>query len=414
MLGVKPMPTFPMEELLQCAPCGLFSYNGDGALVAVNDTVLELLGYTRDELLGRPMTTILTLAGRMFCETHVFPLLRMQGRADELQLPLRSKGGGSIPVLLNAIRKEHEDGVLHHCAFMSVRERGKYEDELLRSKRTAEEALRNNEALNQARQAVEVHARDLDQKISQLEQRNQDLTRVSTALAQDLRQPARQLSMFACLFTREDWEGLSVTGQHSLERIKTVSVKMEQLVMGLHQFMALDVLDEPIEDVDLLESLGSARHRVVEMGGSPSLALRCEPLPVIQGRRRQLMLLFFHLLDNAAKFRKPRGEARLDIGCQLIEHNSFRSIKDKYHYTDFVRITFTDNGIGFDPLHRSHVFEVLRKLNPDTPGIGVGLAICRKVVENHHGSISVESEPGRGTQFTILLPVKQQTRSPGE
>ncbi|OJH42779.1 hypothetical protein BON30_06275 [Cystobacter ferrugineus] len=413
MLGVKPMPTFPMEELLRCAPCGLFSYDGDGSLVAVNDALLDLLGYTRDELLGLPMTALLTLAGRMFCETHVFPLLRMQGRADEIHLPLRSKGGESIPVLLNAVRKEHEDGVLHHCAFMSVRERGKYEDELLKSKRKAEEALRNNDVLNQVQQTLEMHALELDQKISQLEQRNQDLTRVSTALAQDLRQPARQLAMFACLFTREDQEGLSVTGQHSLERIKTVSVKMEQLVMGLHQFMALDVLDEPIEDVDLLEILGSARHRVLETGGPSTLTLRCDPLPVIQGRRRQLMQLFFHLLDNAAKFRKPRGEARLDIGCQLIEHNSFRSIKDKYHYTDFARITFTDNGIGFDPLHRAHVFEVLRKLNPDTPGIGVGLAICRKVVENHHGSISVESEPGRGTQFTFLLPLKQQASAPG-
>ncbi|MFY0574175.1 PAS domain-containing protein [Cystobacter fuscus] len=149
MLGVKPMPTFPMEELLRCAPCGLFSYDGEGTLVAVNDTLLDLLGYTRDELLGRPMTTLLPLAGRMFCETHVFPLLRMQGRADEIQLPLRSKGGESIPVLLNAVRKEHEDGVLHHCAFMSVRERGKYEGELLKSKRMAEEALRSNDALNQ-------------------------------------------------------------------------------------------------------------------------------------------------------------------------------------------------------------------------------------------------------------------------
>ncbi|MET0404881.1 MAG: ATP-binding protein [Cystobacter sp.] len=401
---MEPLP--PHDELLHHAPCGLFSFSAKGMLVAVNDPLLEWLGYTRDELLSRPLATILTLAGRMFCETHVLPMLRMNGRVQELYLPLRAKSGESVPVLLNAVSQTHAEGTVHHCAVMSVRERGRYEDELLKAKRQAEEALRGNEALSQAQRELEERARALDQKLMELEQRNQDLTRVSTILAQDLREPARKLSMFACLFTREDREGLSLTGQRSLERIKTDSAKMEQLVAGLHQFMTLDTLEEPTEEVDLLEAVGNARRRTAEMRGP--LQLRCDPLPVIEGRRRQLMMLFHNLFDNAAKFRRTEESPRIDIQCQLIQHNSFRAIKDKYHYTDFARIILADNGMGFDSQYKAYVFEVMRKLDAGTPGLGIGLPICRKVVESHQGTISVESVLGQGTRFTILLPLKQQ------
>jgi phosphoserine phosphatase RsbU/P len=396
----------PHDELLRLAPCGLFSFSAKGMLVAVNDTLLEWLGYRRDELLSRPLATFLTLAGRMFCETHVLPLLRMNGRVQELYLPLRASNGDSLPVLLNAVSQTHEEGTVHHCAVMSVRERGRYEEELLKAKRQAEEALRGNEELAQARRELEEHARNLDQKISQLEQRNRELTRVSALLAQDLREPARKLSMFACLFTREDREGMSLSGQRSLERIKTDSAKLEQLVAGLHQFMTLDTYAEPTEEVDLLEAVGSARMRTAEMRGH--LQLRCDPLPVIEGRRRQLMMLFHNLFDNAAKFRRTEESPRIDIQCQIVQHNSFRAMKDRYHYTDFARIIIADNGMGFDNQYKSYVFEVMRKLDAGTPGLGIGLPLCRKVVESHQGTISVDSEPGKGTRFTILLPLKQQ------
>jgi phosphoserine phosphatase RsbU/P len=411
---IAPVPSSscsPLDELLRAAPCGLFAFDDAGTLLALNDTLLDVLGYAREDVQGRPVTGLLSLASRLFCETHVFPLLRMQGRVDELYLTLRTRSGESVPMLLNAVRQERAEGAVHQCAVMSVRERGKYEDELLKARRAAEEALRNNAALIQIRQEFEEHTRTLDHKLTQLEQRNQELTRVSAILAQDLREPIRKLSLFACLFTREDREGLSMTGQRSLELIRTVSAKLEQLVVGLHQFMSLDVLEDPIEEVDLLEAVGNARRRVKEMSGHPAPELRCAALPIIEGRRRQLMTLFFHLLDNAAKFHKPGELPRVDIECQLVQHNSFRALKDRYHYTDFVKITVADQGMGFATSDAGYVFEVLRKLDPDSPGLGVGLPICRKVVENHHGTLSVESEPGRGTRFTLLLPLKQQTHS---
>ncbi|WP_375766126.1 ATP-binding protein [Archangium gephyra] len=396
----------PVEDLLNFAPCGFFSFTDDGALVAVNDTLAGMLGYASGELVGSRVESLLTLASRMFYQTHLFPLVRMHGKAEEIFLSLRCKSGESLPVLLNAVRKEREGGVVNQCALIPVRNRGKYEDELLAAKRVAEEALRSNEELIQARQELELHARELDRKLHRLEQKNQELTRISTILSHDLREPIRKLSMFSSLFTQQDREGLSATGQRSLDRIKVQSARMEQLVLALQEFVSLDETHEPLEEVALGDLVGSARQLVAQRAGM-AMELRSGELPVLQGRRRQLMMLFFQLLDNAVKFRRPEEDPRIDIECCLIQHNSYRANTGKYHYTDFARIVFADNGRGFDNRYSDYVFEALRKLDPDSPGQGIGLAICRKVVENHNGSITVESEPGRGTRFTMLLPLRQ-------
>lgn len=401
------MATHPVDDSWNTAPCGLFSFSDDGVLVAVNDTLSGMLGYASGELVGGRVEILLTLASRIFYQTHFFPLVRMHGKAEEIFLSLRSKSGESLPVLLNAVRKEREGRSINECAFIPVRNRGKYEDELLAAKRVAEEALRSNEELTRARQELELHARELDRKLSRLEQKNQELTRISTILSHDLREPIRKLSVFSGLFTQQDKAVLSATGQRSLERIKAQSARMEQLVMALQEFVSLDDTHEPLEEVDLGETVASARRMVAEMTGLTGVELRSEPLPVIQGRRRQLVMLFFQLLENAVKFRKPEESPRVDIECCLIQHNSYRANTGKYHYTDFARIVFADNGMGFDNRYGDYVFEALKKLDPSTPGQGIGLAICRKVVENHNGTISVESEPGRGTRFTLLLPLRQ-------
>lgn len=403
--GKEGMVKHPVDEPLNTAPCGFFSFTDDGTLVAVNDTLAGMLGYASGELVGKRLESLLTLASRMFYQTHLFPMIRMQGKAEEIFLSLRTRSGEGIPVLLNVVRKEHEGRGVNQCALIPVRNRGKYEDELLTAKRMAEEALRNNEELTRARQELELHARELDQKLNRLEQKNQELTRISTILSHDLREPIRKLSMFSNLFTHEDRQALSATGQRSLERIKVQSARMEQLVMALQEFVSLDDTHEPLEEVDLSAMVGSARQLVTERAGM--MELNSEPLPVLQGRRRQLMMLFFQLLDNSVKFRKPEEGPRIDIECCVIQHNIYRANTGKYHYTDFARIVFADNGMGFDNRYSEYVFEALKKLDPNSPGEGIGLAICRKVVENHNGSISVESEPGRGTRFTMLLPLRQ-------
>ncbi len=200
--GEDPVTSY-LAELWSSAPCGLLSFTDDGSIEVVNDTLLEMLGYARGELSGGHVETLLTLASRIFCQTHLFPLLRMQGKATEIHLALRSKSGEDVPVLVNAVRAEREGAFVNHCALMLVRERNKYEDELLKAKRAAEDALRSNEELTRARHELEQRALELDRKLSSLEQKNH---------------AARAASAASCLTTCESRSGSSPSSRVSSPR----------------------------------------------------------------------------------------------------------------------------------------------------------------------------------------------------
>ena len=131
-----------MDELLNNAPCGFLVFSDDGKIVGVNETLLNMLGYGREEICALHIEKIFSVAGRIFYQTHFFPLLRLKSTVEEVYISLRSKSGADIPVLVNAARREVEDGFLNDCVFMPMRQRNQYEDEILRSKKLAEEAAR--------------------------------------------------------------------------------------------------------------------------------------------------------------------------------------------------------------------------------------------------------------------------------
>lgn len=136
-----------MDELLNKAPCGFLSLADDGRVLAVNATLLGWLGYADDDLTGQHFETILPPGGRIFYQTHFFPLLKLHGRAEEVYLSLRSLAGEDVPVLANAARATREGVAVNDCVFVPMRQRRRFEDELLAAKREAEEANRLKDEL---------------------------------------------------------------------------------------------------------------------------------------------------------------------------------------------------------------------------------------------------------------------------
>ncbi|HYR27282.1 MAG TPA: PAS domain S-box protein, partial [Thermoanaerobaculia bacterium] len=129
-----------MEPLLDGAPCGFVTFADDGTMVRVNTTLAEMLGYTRFELEGWHLQKILPPGARVFYNTHIFPIMKMHGRADEIYLPLRTKDGNDVPMLMNGVRRERDGGPVNDCVFVKMLQRHQYEDQLLEARRLAEEA----------------------------------------------------------------------------------------------------------------------------------------------------------------------------------------------------------------------------------------------------------------------------------
>src|ERR1051325_8223313 len=112
-----------MDDLLNTAPCGFLSFTDDGHVVLVNETLLALLGYERGELLGRHVESLMPVASRIFYQTHLFPLLKLHDRVDEVYFALRASSGAEIPVLVNAARQERGGRVINDCVLMPMRQR---------------------------------------------------------------------------------------------------------------------------------------------------------------------------------------------------------------------------------------------------------------------------------------------------
>lgn len=136
-----------MDELLDTAPCGFLSFGDDGRVLTANATLLGWLGLGAGELAGRHLESLLPAGGRIFYQTYFFPLLALHGRAEEVYLSLRGAGGEDVPVLANAARRRRGGAHVNECVFVPMRQRRRFEDEILAAKREAEEANRVKDAL---------------------------------------------------------------------------------------------------------------------------------------------------------------------------------------------------------------------------------------------------------------------------
>ena len=401
------------DSLIDQAPCGFLIFHDDGRIKSVNETLAAMLGLQKEELAGMQVEHLLTLPGRIFYQTHFFPLIRLHGAAEEIFLSLLSSEKTEVPVLINAKRLEVEGIHETHCILVSVPQRKKYEAELIEARRKLEHLLSRNELLLEATKELEYHKAVLDRQVTRLSLINKDLTQFSNVISHDIQEPIRKIAMFADIILRENEKELSQISQTSLRKIKAGSQRMRDLIASLQQYVSVESDSSFFSSCNLTEIVSRARLNAMADTRFRSIDLRSAALPVVSGHAPQLSLMFYHLVTNAVHFRDPgKGHVVIRVDAEIIQQNSFRSTRGKYKYIDFARIRFSDNGLGFDERYKEYIFQLFKKVHTDTPGLGFGLALCRKIAENHFGSISASSVIGHGTTFTILLPVRQSEEEP--
>lgn len=399
--------SFDAKVLLDAAPCGLLSFDDGGQVVYANAVLLEHLGLSSDELVGRLIKSILSPGDRVFYQTHLFPMIRLHGRVDEIFLTLKGSEGREIPMLSNAVRVSHDGSFVNHCVFVPVRRRQQFEAELVQARKRAEKALHNNEKLQETQDVLESRTRQLDRRLTRVAAQNAELRRLTRIMSHDLREPIRKMATFADIIAAESRDALSELGSEALGKMLAASVRMGDLLTGLEQYLTLDSPQETRSVVDLNKVIAAAGKEAGRRSGKARVEPACGSLPEVEGYESQLTQLFVQLFDNALKFSRKDVNPSLSVDCAVIQHNRFRSVTGKYRYVDHARIAVSDNGVGFEPRFNEYVFEILKKLDPDSPGMGMGLAISKKIVANHYGAISIDSRPGVGTTVTVTLPLKQ-------
>lgn len=242
--------------------------------------------------------------------------------------------------------------------------------------------------------------------IHELNRSNRQLEEFAYVASHDLQEPIRKVSLF-CERLRGKLAGsIDAETEQFLNRIQSASANMRELVDNLLEYSRANQGTNGLVRIDLQrifdQVLGDLDLRISETNSTISTEGK---LPVIDGVESEMKQVFANLLSNAIKFRKPLQPAEITITCSEVTPAEKNQHNLSAHQNYF-RIDFTDNGIGFDSHDADKIFEVFHRLHSKTayPGSGIGLSICKKIVENHNGIIFANSYPERGSTFTIILP----------
>ena len=390
-----------MESYLNLAPCLYFSSLDDGTILECNETLCRQLGYERQVLIGAKIDKLFTVATKIFQQTHLFPLLKMQGFANEIFITLLSSEGEHLPVLINVERKLHNDKTISAFIGIVVHNRKKFEDELVAARKAAETALNENTSLLEAKRQLQQTAEQLDQQLVHIKTMNAELLQFNRVVTHDLQEPLRKLFVFSNMLLEAD---TSDSNNKTVRRIKSVLEQMRSIVSGLQQFVWLAETERKPVSIDLEKLVRLIKSELEKLHVGIAIHLSIKDLTTVVADREQMYFLLAEIFGNAVRFRKSPDEVFIHISADILQLNQFKETHDKYKYEDYIRIEIRDEGVGFDGTYKDQVFELFKRLHPAS-GSGIGLSLCKKIVENHGGAIAVNSAQNNGTTITILLPL---------
>lgn len=466
-----------MEELFEQAPCGFLLTRPDGAIIRVNQTLLSWIGHDRDELLaGLRFQDLLTMPGRIYYENQYFPLLRLQGFVKGVAFDLARGDREPLPVLIDAIQRTGDDGqrALTAITIVDATDRRAYEQELLRSRRSAEQLVavlaEASDAVftttpageietwnagagrlfgRAAREIVGTHLREILclgeddaawQQIMVELRAGRPIHREMTGTHASGHRVDLSVGLTPRLGLLGELLGVSAIIRDISERRETERLQQEFLAMATHELRnplagikgnaqlmrrraayserAVDAivaqanqLDRLIEDLllasqieaDRLELMPEKIDLVAEvLAAADALgvaeALVCVEAPSVpvqvMADRQRLGQVFANLLTNAVKYSGAHGG---EIVVRVDRAG------------DEAHVSFVDQGAGIPPEILPRIFDRFYRAPGAAgraPGLGLGLYISHRIVEAHGGRITVESEVGAGSTFTVVLPLR--------
>jgi len=250
--------------------------------------------------------------------------------------------------------------------------------------------------------------RELEKSNQQLVASNRELQDFASVASHDLQEPLRKIQAFGDRLQSRFADALPPDAKDYLERMRSAAGRMQVLIDDLLTFSRVTTKAQPFRPVDLNQIVDDVlidlETRIAQTSGRAERG----KLPTIEADPLQMRQLFQNLISNGLKFRKPDTAPIVSITA-IEKHPTSNGESDEE--TPLCEIRVQDNGIGFEQKYADRIFTIFQRLHGRNTyeGTGIGLAICRKIVERHHGTIEAQSEPDKGAAFVIRLPLKQRT-----
>ncbi|HEX4895949.1 MAG TPA: PAS domain S-box protein [Solimonas sp.] len=350
------------RDLLETAPDAMVIIDGQGRIVLTNAQAGRLFGYERDTLIGQSIEVLIPERLHLRHREH-----RQRFTADPRQRPMgsgfdllaRRRDGSEFPVEISLGPLQTDEGVLVTAAVRDISER----------------------------QEV---ARKLSEYSQNLERSNKELEQFAYIASHDLRAPLRSLMGFSQLLLDRYQARLEGDAREFLDYIIQSAAHMQSLIDDLLAFSRVGRAEQRLEPVSVQPVLDQVLQQLKSQIDGRKARITHDPMPRVLGVELELNQLLQNLISNGLKFQ--RGDApRVHIGVR--------------REGDYWRFAVRDEGIGIAVEHQERIFQIFQRLHraEEYEGTGVGLAICKKIVQHHGGQIGVESQPGAGATFHFTL-----------
>src|SRR5687767_9030396 len=353
-------------DLLDRAPCGFVSYGDDGRVIHINATLLDRLGYTRDDVVGRHIETIFAVGSRIFHQTHFFPLVKLHGRAQEVFVLFRARDGSDVGMLCNAVRRERDGAPVTDCVLMEVQERRKFEDALVIARQAADEA-------------------------------NKAKSTFLAVMSHELRTPLNAIGGYVQLIEMGVHGPVTDKQREALGRIDRSQRHLLRLINDVLNLARIEAgrVDYAVEPVRLALVVKSVMPMVEPQIAAKDMRHETEVPANLEAKadNEKVQQILINLLTNAVKFTARGGRLRVEGG-------EFSTAQ--------VYLRVTDTGVGIAPQMLDKVFEPFVQVDDSRSrageGTGLGLAISRDLARGMGGDLTAQSALGKGSTFELTLP----------
>ncbi|WP_310532692.1 PAS domain S-box protein [Novosphingobium sp.] len=349
--------------LLEAAPDPMVVVNTSGEIVLLNVQAENQFGYHRDELLGRPVKNIIPqgFAERLVADALRTPEVALaQQMGMGIELRGRRKSGSEFPIEIMLSPLDSAEGTLVTAAIRDI----------------------------SVRKAAEAH---LLENVKELNRSNEELAQFAYVASHDLQEPLRMVASYTQLLSRRYKGKLGADADEFIAFATDGASRMQRLIQDLLTYSRIATKAHELRSASSEDALHQALLNLRGAIEESHALVTHDPLPDVLADEVQLIQLFQNLVGNAIKYQRP--------GVPRVHISATGGAKERW------RFSVRDNGLGIDPQYFERIFGMFQRLHKrdEFEGTGIGLAICKKIVERHGGHISVESQPGHGSTFRFDL-----------
>lgn len=251
------------------------------------------------------------------------------------------------------------------------------------------------------------YQKDLEIKNQELLQSNSDLASFAYVASHDLQEPLRKIQVFSKRILDKEHEGLSANGKDYFRRLMSATHRMQGMITDLLNYSRINTTEVIYTPTNLNQLLGEVKNDLNELIEETKTVIKADNLPTVDIIPPQFRQVLFNLTTNAIKFRKAEVSPVIQISARIIPASAIK-IQAVLIANQYWEIQFSDNGIGFEQAHANRIFELFQRLHgrSEYEGTGIGLAICKKIMQSHDGFIEAIGAPDEGATFNLYLPIR--------